>query len=83
MSYQTFGRSFNDAPIVLVNHALTGNSEVIGENGWWNDLKETMETDKHCDYGSIARFDPPSEHMGGLGNATSKFGGDTAAGDSS
>jgi homoserine O-acetyltransferase len=22
----------------LVNHALTGNSQVVGDNGWWNDL---------------------------------------------
>ncbi|HLV41883.1 MAG TPA: alpha/beta fold hydrolase, partial [Brumimicrobium sp.] len=26
------------APIVLVNHALTGNSNVAGEDGWWTDL---------------------------------------------
>jgi homoserine O-acetyltransferase len=36
--YQTFGKPIGTAPIVLVNHALTGNSTVIGENGWWNDL---------------------------------------------
>jgi homoserine acetyltransferase len=23
--------------IILINHALTGNSQVIGE-GWWNDI---------------------------------------------
>jgi homoserine O-acetyltransferase len=28
----------HSAPIVLVNHALTGNAEVTGENGWWSDL---------------------------------------------
>jgi homoserine acetyltransferase len=22
----------------LVNHALTGNSQVVGDTGWWNDL---------------------------------------------
>lgn len=38
LSYQTFGKPIFSAPIVLVNHALTGNSEVIGKNGWWNDL---------------------------------------------
>ena len=42
LSYQTFGRSLNNAPIVLVNHALTGNSQVIGKNGWWNDLIEII-----------------------------------------
>ena len=38
LSYQTFGKTLHSAPIILVNHALTGNSNVIGENGWWNDL---------------------------------------------
>jgi len=38
MSYQTFGCPLYSAPIVLVNHALTGNSSVCGDNGWWNDL---------------------------------------------
>lgn len=38
LSYQTFGVTLGSAPIILVNHALTGNSNVIGESGWWNDL---------------------------------------------
>jgi homoserine O-acetyltransferase len=38
LSYQVFGKSLGNAPIVLVNHALTGNSEVAGEDGWWNKL---------------------------------------------
>lgn len=38
LSFQVFGPTLNTAPIVLVNHALTGNSQVVGENGWWNDL---------------------------------------------
>ncbi|TDP58608.1 alpha/beta fold hydrolase [Flavobacterium dankookense] len=36
--YQTFGQPIGTAPVVVVNHALTGNSNVTGENGWWNDL---------------------------------------------
>jgi homoserine O-acetyltransferase len=51
LSYQTFGRSINDAQIVLVNHALTGNSEVIGENGWWNELigeNKCIDTRDYC-----------------------------------
>ncbi|WP_395065956.1 alpha/beta fold hydrolase [Flavobacterium sp.] len=36
--YQFFGQPIGNAPIVIVNHALTGNSNVTGENGWWNDL---------------------------------------------
>ena len=38
LSYQTFGVALHEAPVVLVNHALTGNSDVCGENGWWKDL---------------------------------------------
>lgn len=37
-SYQIFGKALHSAPIILVNHALTGNSEVSGKNGWWNSL---------------------------------------------
>jgi homoserine O-acetyltransferase len=36
--YQTFGQPIGNAPMVIVNHALTGNSNVTGDNGWWNDL---------------------------------------------
>lgn len=38
LSYQVFGRELHTAPIVLVNHALTGNSNVTGDEGWWSDL---------------------------------------------
>ncbi len=38
LSYQLFGRSLGMAPVVLVNHALTGNSQLVGPLGWWNNL---------------------------------------------
>ncbi|PKB42018.1 aspartate kinase [Cellulophaga sp. RHA19] len=38
LSYQVFGAELHTAPIVLVNHALTGNSNVSGEDGWWSTL---------------------------------------------
>lgn len=38
LSYQLFGQPLGSAPIVLVNHALTGNSNVAGKGGWWLDL---------------------------------------------
>jgi homoserine O-acetyltransferase len=40
LSYQVFGLELGTAPVVLVNHALTGNSNVAGEEGWWKDLIE-------------------------------------------
>lgn len=36
--YQIFGQPLGTAPIVVVNHALTGNSNVLGEKGWWSEL---------------------------------------------
>ncbi len=45
--YQIFGQPIGEFPIVLVNHALTGNSNVIGDTGWWNDLigeNKTIDT---------------------------------------
>ena len=38
LSYQLFGKPLHTAPIILINHALTGNSDVAGEKGWWNTL---------------------------------------------
>ena len=38
LSYELFGRPLHSAPIILINHALTGNSNVAGEKGWWSEL---------------------------------------------
>ncbi len=38
LSYQVFGKLLHEAPVVLVNHALTGNSNVCGVDGWWESL---------------------------------------------
>jgi len=38
LSYQLFGCALHSAPVVLVNHALTGNSNVAGSQGWWDNL---------------------------------------------
>ena len=50
LSYQLFGQPIGTAPLVLVNHALTGNSQVTGENGWWKSLigeNKTIATNKY------------------------------------
>jgi len=36
--YQIFGQPIGLAPRVLVNHAFTGKSNVIGEHGWWKEI---------------------------------------------
>ena len=38
LTYEVAGPRLGTAPLVLVNHALTGNSSVTGEKGWWNEL---------------------------------------------
>jgi len=50
ISYELFGQALHTAPIVLVNHALTGNSTVTGKVGWWNDLigdNKIIDTQKY------------------------------------
>jgi homoserine O-acetyltransferase len=58
LSFTLSGLPLHTAPIVLVNHALTGNSQVTGENGWWNDLigdDKTIDTKRF----TVLAFDIP------------------------
>ncbi len=46
VSYQIFGRALHTAPIILVNHALTGNSSI---DQWWSQLvgpSKVLDTDR-------------------------------------
>ena len=50
ISYQVFGKELGSAPVILVNHALTGNSIVSGINGWWSEiigLEKPIDTSKY------------------------------------
>lgn len=38
LTYEIFGPDLGKAPVVLVVHALTGNSTVSGPKGWWNEI---------------------------------------------
>ncbi|MCI2229120.1 bifunctional aspartate kinase/homoserine dehydrogenase I [Polaribacter sp. MSW13] len=65
LSYQLFGKELGTAPVVLVNHALTGNSEVCGEKGWWKDLigdKKAIDTNKY----TILAFNIPGNGFDGF-----------------
>ena len=67
---------------IITNRWVIGSTDSkTGEKtvGWWDDLDRTMMTDDFCDYGTIHRFDPPEEHMGGGGDAGEWLvGGDEA-----
>lgn len=71
--YQTFGQRIGAAPIVVVNHALTGNSTVTGENGWWNDLigeNKIIDTN----YFTVIAFNIPGNgYDDNLGNLISNY----------
>lgn len=65
LTYQIFGLSIGTAPIVVVNHALTGNSNVTSNEGWWNELiGENKTIDLNC-YTVIA-FNIPGNGFDGL-----------------
>lgn len=38
LTYQVFGLTVNEGPVVVVNHSLTGDSNVCGSLGWWSEL---------------------------------------------
>ena len=39
LSYELFGQPLaKETPVILVNHALTGNSHVAGGDGWWKSI---------------------------------------------
>jgi len=65
LSYQLFGQKLGTAPLVLVNHALTGNSDVAGEDGWWKDVigaEKTIDTNTY----TILAFNIPGNGFDGF-----------------
>lgn len=51
LSYHHFGQSYLTAPVVVINHPLTANSEVSGHNGWWSDIVgegRVIDTDQYA-----------------------------------
>lgn len=71
--FQTFGQPLGTAPVVVVNHALTGNSNVTGEKGWWSDLiGEDKIIDTH--YFTVVAFNIPGNGFDdNFGNLISNY----------
>lgn len=68
LSYQVFGLPLKTAPVVLVNHALTGNSQVAGKKGWWNDLIGNNKTIDTAIYTVLAFNIPGNGYDGNFDN---------------
>ena len=58
LHYQHFGQSFEHAPVVLINHSLTGDSNVAGQKGWWSEIVGSNLTIDTLHY-SILAFNIP------------------------
>ena len=62
--YQQFGRQIGKAPIVLVNHSLTGDANLTGDGGWWTEIigkGKIIDTDKY----TILGFNVPGNGVKG------------------
>ena len=65
LSHQLFGKELGTAPVVLVNHALTGNSNVAGKDGWWKEIigkNKAINTDLY----TILTFNIPGNGFDGF-----------------
>lgn len=61
LTYQLFGQPLGEAEVILVNHALTGNSDVAGEKGWWKSLVGINKVINLNDY-TVITFDIPNNN---------------------
>ena len=64
LTYELFGQPIGESPIVLINHALTGNSSVSGSKGWWNSIvgdKKLIDTN----YFTVLAFNFPGNGYDG------------------
>lgn len=64
LTYQVEGPSLGSAPIVLVCHALTGNSAVAGPEGWWAKLIGPGQTIDTAHYTILSIDIPGNEYAG-------------------
>ena len=77
--YQHFGQAIEKAPVVLINHSLTGDSNVAGQKGWWKELvgpNKTIDTNRYA----VLAFNIPGNGVKGqtFSNAKDFHTGDIA-----
>ena len=77
LHYQEFGKQIGKAPVVLVNHSLTGDAQLTGKKGWWNEIigpNKTIDTHQY----TVLGFNIPGN---GVMNQTFSNPDDFHAGD--
>ena len=65
LSYHVFGKKLGTAPVALINHALTGHSNVAGKEGWWQEIvgdKKAINTEVY----TILSFNIPGNGFDGF-----------------
>ena len=70
LSYQVFGQDLHTHPVVMINHALTGDANVSGSTGWWKQLvgpEKAIDTNRF----SVISFNIPGN--GVLGSTLKNF----------
>lgn len=69
LTYEIFGCALHTAPIVLIHHALTGNSDVISsEKGWWKSVVGDQKLIDTTRYTVIAFNIPGNGYQGNIIN---------------
>ncbi|MEK9602813.1 MAG: alpha/beta fold hydrolase [Flavobacteriaceae bacterium] len=51
LHYQHFGQAYDQAPVILINHSLTGDANVAGPQGWWSEIvgpNLTIDTNQYA-----------------------------------
>jgi len=79
LSYQLFGQNLATHPVVMINHALTGDAQITGKGGWWRQLVgpgKTIDTNRFA----IVAFNIPGNGVldSQLNNYTDFHTGDIA-----
>jgi homoserine O-acetyltransferase len=65
LTYEAFGQPLGSAPLILVGQALTANSTLVGEKGWWEPIvgpQKAIDTDR----ASVLCFNIPGNGYDGF-----------------
>ena len=65
--YKIVGQPLGSAPLVVINHALTGNADLASEKGWWKEqvgYGKSVDLNEYC----VLSINIPGNGFGNLSN---------------